>query len=307
MSKSKSLKTVLTGILLACCSCVPGQRQPYKATWKSLQDYKSPEWYEDAKFGIFIHWGPYAVPGFDSEWYPHNMYDKGSDAYKHHKNKWGNHKQFGYKDFIPMFKAEKFDADEWAQLFEKAGAKYVVPVACHHDGFAMYDSAQTKWNSVNMGPKRDVVGELAAACRKRGMKFGTSTHYAMNWDYYAHREEFDTVDPAYADLYNDPHPTGQPPSKKFLKHWYTRTVDIVDKYKPDVLWFDFGFFRPAYEPYRRKIAAYYYNKALQWQKGVVLNYKDNIYPFGTAVLDLERTRLQAIYPHGLADRYLRQP
>ena len=236
------------------------------------------------------------MPCFDSEWYPHNMYDKGSDAYKHHTKKWGDHKQFGYKDFIPLFRAEKFNPDVWAELFEKAGAKYVVPVACHHDGFVMYDSSLTKWNSVNMGPKRDIVGELAKACRERGMKFGASTHYAMNWDYYAHAEEFDTVNPAAAGLYNDPHPTGQPPSKKFLKHWYTLTIDIVDKYQPDILWFDFGFFRPAYEPYRRKIAAYYYNKGLEWGKGVVLNYKDNIYPFGTAVLDLERTRLEDIYP-----------
>ena len=102
---------------------------PYEATWESLKNYKVPEWYQDAKFGIFIHWGPYAVPGFDSEWYPHNMYVKGGEAYEHHRKKWGNHKEFGYKDFIPLFGAEKFDADEWAELFEEAGARYVVPVA----------------------------------------------------------------------------------------------------------------------------------------------------------------------------------
>ncbi len=286
---------VVAAMLIGCCGFANG-KQRYEATWESLKSYEAPAWYEDAKFGIFIHWGPYAVPGYDSEWYPSNMYKKGGDAYKHHKKEWGDHKQFGYKDFIPLFRAEKFDADAWAELFEKAGAKYVVPVACHHDGFAMYDSSLTKWNSVNMGPRRDVVGELARACRKRGMKFGASTHYAMNWDYYVHAEEFDTVDPAAAGLYNDAHPTGQPPSKNFLERWYARTVEIVDKYQPDILWFDFGFFRPAFEPYRRKIAAYYYNNGLEWGKGVVLNYKDNIYPFGTAVLDLERTRLEGIYP-----------
>jgi len=295
LTRIKQVQVVMAAALLVGCCGFANGKQRYEATWASLKNYEAPAWYEDAKFGIFIHWGPYAVPGFDSEWYPHNMYDKGGDAYNHHRKVWGNHKQFGYKDFIPLFRAEKFDPDAWAELFEKAGAKYVVPVACHHDGFAMYNSPLTKWNSVNMGPKRDIVGELARACRERGMKFGASTHYAMNWDYYVHREEFDTADPAAAGLYNDAHPMGQPPSKKFLEHWYARTVEIVDKYEPAILWFDFGFFRPAYEPYRRKIAAYYYNKGLEWRKGVVLNYKDNIYPFGTAVLDLERTRLEGIY------------
>jgi alpha-L-fucosidase len=286
---------ISTGMLLMT-GCADVVQKHYKPAWESLKNYEVPDWYADAKFGIFIHWGPYTVAAFDSEWYPHNMYDKGGDSYEYHKKNWGDHKEFGYKDFIPLFKAEKFDADEWADLFEKAGAKYVVPVACHHEGFAMYDSSHTKWNSVKMGPKRDILGELTKSCRDRGMKVGASSHYAMNWDYYPHLEEFDTVDPAMAALYNEPHPTGQPPSKKFIKHWYTRTLEIVDKYQPDILWFDFGFFRPAFEPYRRKIAAYYYNKGLEWDKGVALNYKDNIYPFGTAVLDLERGRLDDVYP-----------
>jgi len=297
LMKNFTFFAVFAFFLTFLCTTLSGaEKGPYEPTWESLKKYEAPSWYEDAKFGIFIHWGPYAVAGFDSEWYPHNMYVKGSESYEHHRKKWGNHKEFGYKDFIPLFGAEKFDADEWVELFEKAGAKYVVPVACHHDGFAMYDSSHTKWNSVNMGPKRDIVGELAKTCRAKGMKFGASTHYAMNWDYYAHDETFDTVEPADAGLYNDAHPVGQPPSKKFIEHWYARTVEIVDKYEPAILWFDFGFFRPAFEPYRRKIAAYYYNKGLEWGQGVVLNYKDNIYPFGTAVLDLERTRLEGIYP-----------
>ena len=272
------------------------EKKIYEATWESLKNYEVPEWYKDAKFGIFIHWGPYCVPAYGHEWYPSEMYRKGHDVYEHHKESWGDQKEFGYNDFIPKFGAEKFDAEEWAALFQKAGAKYVVPVACHHDGFAMYDSAYTKWDAADKGPRRDIVGELAWACRRKGMEVGLSTHYAMNWDYYVHSDEFDTSDAAYAGLYNDPHPMGQPPSRKFLEHWYERTLDIVDKYQPVILWFDFGFFRPAFEPYRRKLTAYYYNKGLEWEKGVVLNYKDNVYPYGTAVLDLERSRLNEVYP-----------
>lgn len=112
----------------------------YKDTWDSLQQYRAPLWYEKAKFGIFIHWGIYSVPAFGSEWYSRNMYIQGSKEYKHHLKTYGKHKDFGYKDFIPMFKAENFDAGEWVKLFKDAGAQYVIPVAEHHDGFQMYDS-----------------------------------------------------------------------------------------------------------------------------------------------------------------------
>lgn len=110
-------------------------RGPYSDTWESLCEYRSPKWYEEAKFGIFIHWGVYAVPAFGNEWYPRNMYLEGTPEYAHHKKTYGDHKTFGYKDFIPLFKGEKFDAGEWLDLFEQAGAKYIMPVAEHHDGF----------------------------------------------------------------------------------------------------------------------------------------------------------------------------
>ena len=120
------------------------QQKRFQATWQSLKDYKIPDWFRDAKFGVFIHWGVYSVPAFESEWYPRNMYLKDSKEYKHHIEKYGPQNKFGYKDFIPMFKAEKFNADEWVDLFKKAGAKYIVPVAEHHDGFAMYNTALSK-------------------------------------------------------------------------------------------------------------------------------------------------------------------
>ena len=126
-------------------------RGRYKDTWESLSRYRVPRWYEDAKFGIFIHWGVYSVPAFGSEWYSRNMYIQGSKEYEHHVKTYGAHKDFGYKDFIPMFKAEKFDPSEWVSLFKNAGAQYVVPVAEHHDGFQMYESELSDWNSAKMG------------------------------------------------------------------------------------------------------------------------------------------------------------
>ena len=138
----------------------------FEATWESLQQYTIPDWYQEAKFGIFIHWGVYAVPAFGNEWYPRNMYLEGSPEFEHHRKTYGPHARFGYKDFIPMFKAEKYNPDQWADLFKKAGAKYVVPVAEHHDGFPMYDCSFSEWTAAKMGPKRDLIGELADAVRQ---------------------------------------------------------------------------------------------------------------------------------------------
>ena len=156
-------------------------QERYQANWESLKKYSVPDWFRDAKFGIFIHWGVYSVPAFGSEWYPREMYQQGSKEFKHHIATYGSQTTFGYKDFIPMFKAEHFDPKQWVELFKKAGAKYVVPVAEHHDGFAMYNSALTKWNAFVMGPKRDVIGELAAELRNQGLIFGLSSHRIEHW------------------------------------------------------------------------------------------------------------------------------
>ncbi len=124
----------------------------YKDNWASLSEYPEPLWYRNAKFGIFIHWGVYSVPAFGNEWYPRNMYLQGTPEYEHHLTTYGEPKDFGYADFIPSFRAEKFDADEWITLFKAAGAKYVMPVAEHHDGFQMYDSEVSEWMRPKWGP-----------------------------------------------------------------------------------------------------------------------------------------------------------
>jgi alpha-L-fucosidase len=151
---------------------------PYRADWKTLRKFEIPQWYKDAKFGIFIHWGVFAVPGSQNEWYPRNMYRKKDPAYKEHIERFGPQEKFGYKDFIPRFKAERWDPADWARLFKQAGARYVIPVAEHHDGFAMYASDLSDWSAAKMGPHRDVIGDLGKAVRAEGLHFGTSFHRA---------------------------------------------------------------------------------------------------------------------------------
>ncbi|MBK1875801.1 alpha-L-fucosidase [Pelagicoccus mobilis] len=277
----------------------------YEADWDSIRSrYEVPEWFRDAKFGIFLHWGPYAVPAFGSEKYPKRMYIDGISGksqvnhYAHAEENYGKVGEFGYKDFIPMFKAEKFDAEEWAHLFRKAGARYVVPVAEHHDGFAMYASKHTRWNVAEMGPKKDTMRLLAEAVRSEGMKFGASSHYALNRAYYPKKNpDWDTNDPEYADLYWNPIEKGALPSKEFLDHWWDRTTDIIDQYEPDVLWFDFGLDKPGFDSVHAPILAYYYNKGLDWGKEVVFqdkNMKNESFPEDVIVLDIERGRMADI-------------
>jgi alpha-L-fucosidase len=284
----------------------------YEPTWESLQQYSVPQWFMEDKLGIFIHWGVYAVPAFANEWYARNMYQQGSPEFKHHQETWGQHSKFGYKDFIPMFQAEKFDADAWVDLFKRAGAKYVVPVAEHHDGFPMYDTALSEWNAAKMGPKRDVVSQLADAVRNQGLVFGVSNHRAEHWWFFDGGRKFDSdvQDPRYDGLYG-PAAEASPaashtseqwsskdwrprPNAKFLEDWLARCCELVDKYQPQVFWFDWWIEQAVFEPYLQRFAAYYYNRGREWDKGVVLQHKHESFPRGTALYDIERGKLNAI-------------
>ncbi|HUT55689.1 MAG TPA: alpha-L-fucosidase [bacterium] len=271
---------------------------PFADSWESLSTYRAPQWYEDAKFGIFIHWGVYSVPAYENEWYPRNMYRKGSRAWWRHRMKWGPQDRFGYKDFIPMFKADKFDPAAWIELFQKAGARYVVPVAEHHDGFAMYDCSLTDWSAAKMGPRRDVVGELKAAAEQAGLVFGLSSHRAEHWWFYdgGRHCRSDVADPRYESLYGPAMPRDSAPDERFLADWLARSAELVDRYAPRVFWFDWWIEQPAFEPWRRKFAAYYYNRAAERGHEAVLNYKNQAFPEGSAVLDLERSGLAEIRP-----------
>ena len=280
---------------------------PYKDNWDSLSAHETPEWFKDAKFGIFIHWGVYSVPGFGNEWYSRNMYVQGSPEFKHHVETYGPQKDFGYKDFIPMFRAEKFEPDKWIDLFERAGAKYVVPVAEHHDGFQMYRSDLSHWNAFEMGPKRDVLGELTEAMKKKGLVNCASTHRIEHWFFMGPGRDFesDITDsekegdfywPAMStqnhhDLFSEPTPT-----QEFLEDWMVRTCEIIDKYHIHELYFDWWIQHSSAKPYLKKIAAYYYNRALEWGEEVMITYKHDAYAFGTATVDIERGQFASIQP-----------
>ncbi|MBT5872780.1 MAG: alpha-L-fucosidase [Candidatus Latescibacteria bacterium] len=271
---------------------------PFQPDWSSLSAYQVPSWYKDGKFGIFIHWGVYSVPAFENEWYPLSMYQKDSEAYKHHIATYGPHTDFGYKDFIPLFKAEKYDPDQWADLFRKAGARFVVPVAEHHDGFAMYDTLLSDWCAGKMGPKRDLVGELAEAVRKHWMTFGVSSHRAEHWWFMNGGMDFesDVQDPKYAAFYGPAQHRDTQPNQEFLDDWLARSCELVDRYQPQLFWFDWWIKEPAFEPYLKRFAAYYYNRAAQWERGVAINYKFDAFPPQAAVFDVERGQLDDINP-----------
>ena len=274
----------------------------YQPAWESLEKYQVPDWYQDAKFGIFIHWGAYSVPAFGSEWYPRNMYLTDQKEYQHHIDTFGPQAKFGYKDFLPRFKAEHYDAAAWAALFRKAGAKFVVPVAEHHDGFPMYDCSFTEWSATKMGPKRDVVGELANAVRKEGLVFGASSHRAEHWWFFEGGKKFDSdvQDPKYAGLYGPANPRKtadgkeSQPDTAYLNDWLARTSEIVDKYHPQLVWFDWWIEQPVFQPYLQRFAAFYYNRGQEWNKGVAINYKNASFPPRAAVLDIERGKLDQL-------------
>ena len=268
----------------------PGPVQP---TWESLKEnYKVPTWFIGAKFGIFIHWGIFTVPAHGNEWYEKWMYAGGDDStvktmHSHtnfvewHTEHFGPPDKFGYKDFIPMFKAEKFDANAWAELFKKAGARYVVQGAQHHENFAMWDSQVTPFNAMKMGPKRDVIGELSKAVRAQGMRYGVANHGIENFEFInppaeladkMKAEKSDLYDPKWADFYNVAD-RSDAALEKFLVNWYERNVELIDKYQPDLIFFDNGIDQRYLDPLKLNIAAYYYNRAKSWGKEVSLTTK----------------------------------
>lgn len=278
---------------------------PFQPNWDSLKGYKIPAWYQDAKFGIFIHWGVYSVPAFGSEWYPRYMYIQDSDEFKHQVATYGPQTKFGYKDFIPMFTAQNFDPNAWAALFKESGAQYVIPVAEHHDGFQMYSSELSDWNAAKMGPKRDVLGELRTAILAEGLHFGASSHRAEHYWFMNGGRAFpsDVQDAKYASFYGPAH-VGIDPSKDgtghpdaaYLNDWLARSAEIVEKYHPELMYFDWWIEQDTFQPYLQRFAAFYYNQAAKNGQQVVLFRKNNAFPDGTTVLDIERGGLDKIRP-----------
>lgn len=260
---------------------------PVQPTWDSLKAYyQIPNWFRDAKFGIYIHWGLYSVAAYHNEWYSMHMYNTFAD---YHAATFGPQNVFGYKDFIPFFHAEKYDPVAWAKLFKDAGAKYVVPVVEHHDGFAMWDSDITIWCAGKMGPKRDLVGDLAKAVKDAGLIFGVSNHRMEHHTFMYPKAGLanDQFDPKYAEFYGPPTPGGQSnmnggdATPAFQADWLARAQEVVDKYHPQMFLFDNGVNARAYDDSKLKFAAYYYNQAAKWGVPVTIDTKQQAYLAGS--------------------------
>jgi alpha-L-fucosidase len=301
--------------LAVSCQNQAGQQEevkeaPYEASWESLaQHNEEPDWFKDAKLGIYFHWGVYSVPAFGSEWYPRWMHFEGRKEYVNHLEKYGHPSEFGYHDFVPMFQAENFNADEWADLFLKAGARFAGPVAEHHDGFSMWDSDFTPWNAMDKGPKKDITGELKKAFDKKGLKLITTFHHAK------HLQRHDSIpEEGRQDGYRNSHYpffTGMPPTSddaelKYLygnipeaewleNVWLAKVKEVTDKYQPDIIWFD-SWLDQIPESYRQEMAAYYLNRAHEWGKEVVIVRKQDDLPLDFSVDDLEKSRKNILEP-----------
>lgn len=252
---------------------------PFKPNWDSLTQYQVPDWFRDAKFGMWAHWGPQCQPE-RGDWYARGMYQEGSDQYKYHVEKYGHPSKFGFKDVIHEWKAENWDPEELIGLYKKAGAKYFMALANHHDNFDLYNSKYQQWNSTRMGPKKDLVAGWAKAAKHHGLRFGVSVHAAHTWSWMETAQRADKNGPMAGipydgkvtkadgtgkwwngedpqELYAQNHPLSQnslddgmihrqwnwgngvnPPSKDYCEKFYKRTIDLIDKYGPDVVYFD---------------------------------------------------------------------
>ena len=269
--------------------------QTYEARWDQLISHKTPEWFKDAKFGIFVHWGVYSVPayngvGFYAEWYPRDMYRSNHDSYDHHVKSYGSPGVFGYADFIESFTASRWDPKRWAKLFKQSGAKLVVPVAEHHDGFAMWDSQLTLWDAKDKGPKRDIIGDLGKAVRAEGLKYAPSYHRERHFAYYLDHQQKWLDGTPFSGIQEElkRHPERSEfygpftLSDAFIKDYRARWDEICDKYKPDMMWFD-GInifkFHPThpqvvkFKDTLRFMVADYLNKGLKWNKQLLVNNK----------------------------------
>ncbi len=291
----------------------------FEPTVTSLQNnYKCPEWFRDAKFGIYLHWGVYSVAE-RAEWYGRQMYIPDDPVYEHHVKTYGHPSEFGYKDFIPMWKAEKFDPDRLVGLFKQAGARYFTPCAVHHDNFDLWNSKHHRWNSVNMGPKKDIIGMWREATLKHGLRFGVTTHLARSYSWFNVNKGADTDgpykgvpydgnDPAYREFYFEPHDDTdhrQPinPPEHWRREWALRIKDLIDHYQPDHLYFDGGIPFQGDDAARTglEVVAHYYNQNARRhggrQEGVMCIKNcagHGLYVDGITTLDLECARADDI-------------
>ncbi|MEO5772859.1 MAG: alpha-L-fucosidase [Sphingomicrobium sp.] len=291
----------------------PGKFQP---TVQSLMQYQAPEWFRDAKFGIWAHWGPQAVPG-QGDWYARFMYVPGHPHYDHHLKTYGHPSESGYKDIIPLWKAEKWDPEALMDRYAAAGARYFMSMGVHHDNFDLWNSKHHRWNATAMGPKRDIVGAWKAAAKRRGLRFGVSEHLgaSYNWWYPNHLYDqfwpklgidYDGANPRYADLYHDNRDepflnkpgTWYTKNPRFHQVWFDRIRDLVDSYQPDLLYSDGGL---PFGVVGRSLVAHMYNSSIARSGKLDAVYLNKDLGSGEfhkewAVQDVERGVLKGINP-----------
>ena len=312
------MKILIGASLLLAAAAAGGQTAlhtniaagPFDPTMDSLKQYKCPDWFRDAKFGIWAHWGPQAVP-MDGDWYARGMYEPGNNHYKYHLDHYGHPSEFGYKDIIPLWKAEKWDPDRLMKLYKRAGAKYFVSMGTHHDNFFLWNSKLHKWNAVNMGPHRDVVGDWQKAAKKEGLRFGVSEHLgaSFTWFQSSHRADktgpkagvpYDGADSKYQDLYHFPAEPGDTGwysnNPKWQEQWFSEIKELVDNYHPDLLYSDGGV--PFGNEVGRRMIAHLYNSSAAMHGGkveAIYNCKQT--SDGRWVEDIERGIMPRIDPN----------
>ena len=343
--------TALVVLALLVAGCTQKPSKVYEPTWESLGQYEVPEWFKDAKFGLFMHWGPQSLGIDHNGWQARHMYmqegaDWGDDYRKHVEN-YGHPSEFGYKDLIPLWTAENWEPDSLVAFYKSVGIRYIMPVAVHHDNFDTYDSTHQPWNSVNMGPKRDVIGEWAQAARKHGLKFGVSSHSDRAWYWFHPAKGSDRSGPLKGvrydgwltledgegtwwegydpqQLYNVPNSEeykndkeymsiGETPPDSYKENWYLRTKELIDKYQPDLVWFDGPMpmrlheeadpaDKQRFEQVGLGITSYYYNQSLAWDgEEAIVNIKSwgpgTVVDSSAVVMDIEKGSLTRINPY----------
>ena len=355
-------KRMILGLLLITANCAfawpttscfmessaeteePMQTGHFEPTWESLQQYETPEWFRDAKFGICAHWGPQCVEG-SGDWMARSMYQEGSWPYKYHVEHYGHPSEFGFKDILPLFRAERWQPDSLVAYYKSIGARYFFALGNHHDNYDLWDSKYQPWNSMNIGPKRDVLGEWAAAARKAGLPFGVSLHADHAWIWYEPAQRYDRSGPKMgvpydgrltkADgkgkwwegldpqmLYQQAHEPSEgswadgmihrqwdwshgasQPSAAFVTNFYNRTLDVVNRYQPDLLYFDVTVlpFYPISDA-GLKIAAHFYNRSMAIHRG-----KNEAVLFGKILNDEQRKAMVWDVERGAPNQIFQEP
>ncbi len=280
---------------------------PFQDNWESLSAFQIPKWYQDGRFGLFIHWGVYSIPATETEWYPRQMYLMGTKSWKHRVKTYG--KDSDYRQIVEQFNPTAFDADEWLDIFKKSGAKYIMPVAEHHDGIKMYKSELNRWNTMDLQTKRDFMQELHEACDRHGMGFLCSNHRAEHFWFLNGARKYcpnsEVAKGLYPDLYGPAvlHPSGNPhdneksmPTEDWCRDWLASACEMVDRNQPLAVYFDWWINKPPFKPYLKKFLAYYYNRGAEWGKEVAVFYKVGAVMPGCAIFDVERGQIDGMSP-----------